>query len=49
VSYITGIETLEGWFYLAAIVDIYARFVVGWAMGKERDEQLITNAAEMAL
>jgi len=49
VSDITGIETGEGWLYLAAIVDIYARFVVGWAMGKERDEQLITNAAVMAL
>jgi transposase InsO family protein len=49
VSDITGIETLEGWLYLAAIVDIYSRFVVGWSMGKERDEQLITKAAEMAL
>ena len=49
VSDITGIETLEGWLYLAAIVDIYSRFVVGWAMGKERDEQLITGAALMAL
>lgn len=49
VSDITGIETLEGWLYLAALVDIYSRFVVGWAMGKERDEQLITSAAEMAL
>jgi len=49
VSDITGIETSEGWLYLAAIVDIYSRFVVGWAMGKERDEQLITNAAVMAI
>ena len=49
VSDITGIETLEGWLYLAAIVDIYSRFVVGWSMGKERDEELITNAALMAL
>lgn len=49
VSDITGIETGEGWLYLAAIVDIYSRFVVGWSMGKERDEELITNAAEMAL
>jgi putative transposase len=49
VSDITGIETGEGWLYLAALVDIYSRFVVGWAMGKERDEQLITNAALMAL
>jgi transposase InsO family protein len=49
VADITGIETGEGWLYLAAIVDIYSRFVVGWAMGKERDEQLITTAAVMAL
>ncbi len=49
VADITGIETGEGWLYLAAIVDIYSRFVVGWSMGKERDEQLITFAALMAL
>lgn len=49
VADMTGIETREGWLYLAAIVDIYSRFVVGWAMGKERDEQLITFAAVMAL
>ena len=49
VADMTGIETREGWLYLAAIVDIYSHFVVGWAMGKERDEQLITFAAVMAL
>ena len=49
VADITGIGTAEGWLYLAAVVDIYSRFVVGWAMGKERDEQLITKAAVMAL
>ncbi len=49
VADITGIETIEGWLYLAAIVDIYSRFVVGWAMGKERDEQLIPFAAVMAV
>ncbi len=49
VADITGIETREGWLYLAALVDIYSRFVVGWAMGKERDELLITKAAIMAL
>jgi putative transposase len=46
---ITGIGTAEGWLYLAAIVDIYSRLVVGWAMSKERDEQLIIKAASMAL
>lgn len=49
VADITGIGTAEGWLYLAAIVDIYSRLVVGWAMSKERDEELITKAAEMAL
>jgi putative transposase len=49
VADITGIETAEGWLYLAAIVDIYSRLVVGWAMSKERDEQLITKAAKMAM
>jgi putative transposase len=31
VADITGIGTAEGWLYLAAIVDIYSRLVVGWA------------------
>jgi transposase InsO family protein len=49
VADITGIGTAEGWLYVAAIVDIYSRLVVGWAMSKERDEQLITKAAMMAI
>jgi putative transposase len=46
---ITGIGTAEGWLYLAAIVDIYSRLVVGWAMSKQRDEQLVIQAAKMAI
>jgi putative transposase len=34
---------------LSAVVDIYSRMVVGWAMSKERDEQLVTKAVAMAL
>lgn len=49
VADITGIETEQGWLYLAAIVDIYSRYVVGWAMSKERDEQLIIKAVKMAV
>jgi len=49
VADITGIGTAEGWFYLAAIVDISSRLVGGWAMSKERDEQLVTKAAQMAI
>ena len=29
---ITYIPTCEGWLYLAAILDLYSRFIVGWAM-----------------
>src|SRR6266566_382238 len=46
---ITGMGTAEGWFYLAAIVDISSRLVVGWATRLERDAESITKAAEMAL
>jgi len=49
VADITGIGTAEGWLYLAAIVDSYSRLVVGWAMSKERDEQLVIKAATMAI
>jgi putative transposase len=49
VADITGIGTAEGWLYLAAIVDISSRLVVGWAMSKERDEHLVVKAAKMAL
>ena len=44
----TGIETREGWLSLAAIVDLFSRLVVGWAMGKERDENVVTKAGMMA-
>jgi transposase InsO family protein len=35
--------------YLAALVDIYSRKVVGWAMGANRDEVLVERALLMAL
>ena len=49
VGDITGVWTDEGWLYLAALVDIYSRAVVGWAMDAARDEQLVENALWMAL
>lgn len=49
VGDITGIWTEEGWLYLSALVDIYSRAVVGWAMDGIRDEQLVENALWMAL
>jgi len=49
VTDITAIETAEGDLYLAGVVDIYSRMVVGWAMGNQRDEQLGTSALMMAV
>jgi putative transposase len=51
VGDITGVWTEEGWLYLAALVDVYSRKVVGWATRYIRDEQLVfvENALWMAL
>jgi len=46
---ITYIETAEGWLYLAAILDLYSRKIVGWAMSERIDTTLILKALAMAL
>lgn len=45
---ITYIPTREGWLYLAAVLDVYSRRVVGWAMGKQMGEGLVSSALQMA-
>lgn len=45
---ITAIWTSEGWLYLAAILDVCSRRVVGWSMSEHRDEELVTAAFQMA-
>lgn len=49
VGDITGVWTQEGWLSVAALVDIYSRQVVGWAMDGQRDERLVEDALWMAL
>jgi putative transposase len=49
VADITYIETKEGWLYLAAIMDLYSRKIVGWAMSQRIDTILILKALAMAL
>ena len=39
----------EGWLYLAAIMDLYSRKIIGWAMGERIDTLLILKALSMAL
>lgn len=45
----TYIWTLEGWLYVAVVVDLYARRVVGWSMKSEMTSDLVTDALLMAL
>lgn len=49
VSDITYIETKEGWLYLAVIMDLFSRRVVGWAMRDRLDAQLVERAWIMAV
>jgi len=49
VSDFTYIDTAEGWLYLAAILDLHSRRVVGWAMADRMDVSLVENAWQMAI
>jgi transposase InsO family protein len=49
VADITYIPTLEGWLYLAAILDLFGRRVVGWAMDERMTTDLTLRALRMAL
>src|SRR5204863_1672851 len=49
VADITYIETKENWLYLAAVMDLYSRKVVGWAMSERIDTVLVLKALGMAL
>jgi putative transposase len=45
---ITYLWTLQGWLYLAVILDLFSRKVVGWAMSKRINGQLVVDALRMA-
>lgn len=46
---ITAVWTAEGWLYLAVVLDVYSRLVVGWAMASHREESLVEAALWMAV
>ena len=48
-SDITYIRTNEGWLYLAVVLDLFSRRIVGWAMSTRITSDLVTNALEMAI
>lgn len=49
VSDITYIDTAEGWLYLAAVMDLFARSIVGWAMKEHMESSLVAEAFSMAV
>lgn len=48
VSDITYVRTTQGWLYLAVVLDLFARRVVGWAMQPRLTQDLTTGALQMA-
>lgn len=48
-SDITYIATAEGWLYLAVVLDLFSRKIVGWSMQPTLHRQLVLNALDMAL
>ena len=49
VADITYIRTAEGWLYLAVVLDLYSRRVVGWALAERLTQELPLRALHMAL
>lgn len=49
VGDITYIATQEGWLYLAVVIDLFSRQVIGWSMGQRMKAQLVNDALLMAL
>jgi len=49
VSDITHVRTHEGWLYLAVVVDLYSRRIVGWSMQSRIKKELVLDAILMAV
>ncbi|WEE96282.1 DDE-type integrase/transposase/recombinase [Xanthomonas oryzae] len=49
VADITYIRTERGWLYLAAVLDLYSRKIVGWAMAPSMPAELVCCALQMAI
>jgi transposase InsO family protein len=49
VADITYVPTQEGWLYLAAVLDVWSRRIVGWSMADHLETELVSDALQMAL
>jgi putative transposase len=48
-SDITFIWTSQGWLYLAVVMDLYSRKIIGWPMSRRIDRRIVVDAMQMAL
>jgi putative transposase len=46
---ITYLPSWEGWLYLASVIDLYSRMIVGWCMAEHMRVELVVGALEMAV
>lgn len=49
VGDITYVPTGEGWLYLATVIDLFSRKVIGWAISKRMTRQLVIDAMKIAI
>ncbi|MFT6437584.1 MAG: transposase InsO family protein [Candidatus Azotimanducaceae bacterium] len=49
VADITYVWTSEGWLYLAVVIDLFSRLVVGWSLSSRMTATIVTDALGMAI
>ena len=49
VSDTTYLRTEEGWCYLATVMDLYSRRIIGWSVSKQNDSELVSKALQGAI
>jgi putative transposase len=49
VTDISYVKTLDGWLYLAVVIDLFSRRVVGWKTSKNQESQLVIGAVQHAM
>jgi len=49
VGDVTFVATRSGWLYLAVLLDLYSRKVIGWSMSERNNKELVRDALDMAL
>ena len=47
-GYLTYIATDGGWLYLAVVIDLFSRQMIGWSLGERMTRQLVMDALHMA-